>query len=93
MNVAKRDKVGIDGGGDDCENKMIKRSPSKNSNRSTDYLILKTRLAFTKLRKMFIKAPIFEHFDLECYIRIKTDASGYIIGEVLSQLTLNNLGQ
>ena len=38
------------------------------------------------LQKAFIKAPILRHFDPKCYIRIETDASGYAIGEVFSQM-------
>ena len=44
---------------------------------------------FNYLRLAFIKAPIFQHFDLESYIRIETDISGYVIGGVLSQLNLD----
>ena len=45
--------------------------------------------AFNRLRQAFTKGPIFRHFDLESHIRIEIDASGYAIGEVLSQLTPN----
>ena len=93
IDVAECDKVGIVGGGSNCEDKTVKRSLFKNLNRATDYLTLKARLAFIKLRKAFTKAPIFQHFDLECHIWIETDASGYAIGGVLSQITLDNLGQ
>ena len=93
MDVAERDEVGTICGGGDDKDKTVKRSPSKNLNRAMSYLTPKARLVFTKLRKAFIKAPIFRHFDLECYIWIETDALGYIISGVLSQLTLDNLGQ
>ena len=81
--------------GGNCEDKTVKRLPltSKNSNRAMGYLTSKARLAFTQLKKAFTKALILWHFDLECHIRIKTDASNYAIGGVLSQLTLDNLGQ
>ena len=51
------DSISDDG---DCEHKTVKRSPltSKNLNRTIGYSILKPRLAFTKLKKAFIKAPI-----------------------------------
>ena len=39
---------------------------------------------------MFIKALIFQYFDLESHIWIKTDASGYAIDSVLGQLNLNS---
>ena len=44
------------------------------------------KLAFSRLRQAFTKAPILHHFDPERYIRIETDASGYTIGGILSQL-------
>ena len=45
------------------------------------------------MRQAFLKAPILHHFDPERHIRIETDASGYAIGGVLSQLTSDNSGQ
>ena len=36
---------------------------------------------------------MLQNFDLEYYIRIKTDASGYAIGGVLSELTSDNLAR
>ena len=86
MDVAEVDEVSVGDGGD-CEDKMVRRSPSKNSNKATGYLTPDARQAFTQLRQAFTKAPILRHFDLECYIWIKTDASGYAIGGVLSQVT------
>ena len=69
----------------DCEDKTVERSPliSKNLNGATSYLTLKARLAFTQLRKAFTKAPILQHFDLKCHIRIETNPSSYPIGGVL----------
>ena len=40
---------------------------------------------------MFTKALILQYFDPECHIRIETDASGYTIGGILSQLTSDHL--
>ena len=40
---------------------------------------------------MFTQALILQHFDSKRHILIKTDASGYAIGEVLSQLALDDL--
>ena len=51
------------------------------------FLTPDARRAFTQLRQVFTKAPILRHFDSERYIRIETDASGYAIGGVLSQIT------
>ena len=58
----------------------------------SEFFTPRARLAFTKFRQAFVKALIFYHFDPKCYIRVETDASSYIIGRVLSQLTLDNLG-
>ena len=81
-------------GSGDCENITDKRLllTSKNSNRAISYLTPQGRLAFTQIRKAFIKALILRLFDSECYIWNETDASGYAITRVLSQLTLDNLG-
>ena len=43
--------------------------------------------------KAFFKTPILQHFHWECHIWIETDALIYAIGRVLSQLTLDHLGQ
>ena len=94
MYMAESDEVDGDNGGDsgDCKNKMVKRSPrSKNSNKALAYLTANTRRTFTQLRQAFTKALILRHFDPKCHIWIKTDASGYVIGSVLSQLP--NSGQ
>ena len=59
----------------------------------SDFFTPGAKLAFTKLRQAFVKAPIFYHFDPKCHIWIETDASGYAIGGVLSQLTSDDLGR
>ena len=66
---------------DEASNK--KSSKSKNS----AFLTADAKQAFTRLRQAFTEAPILSHFDPERHIRIQTDASGYAIGGVLSQLT------
>lgn len=48
-----------------------------------------TRKTFNLLQQAFIKALILQYLDLECHIQIKTNASGYTIGGVLSQLTFD----
>ena len=85
--------VSVDGG--DYKDETVKRLllTSKNLNGAMGYLTAKARLAFIQLRKAFTKASIFQHFDLECHIWIEIDMSGYAIVGVLSQLTLDNLGQ
>ena len=56
------------------------------------FLTPDTRRAFTQLKQAFTETPILRHFDPERYIQIETDASGYAIGRVLSQMTLK-MGQ
>ena len=86
LDVAEVDEVGVGGGGD-CEDETVGRLLSKNSNGATSYLTPDARQAFTQLRQAFTKAPILQHFDPKCHIRIETDTSAYAIGDVLSQLT------
>ncbi len=57
------------------------------ANSGTDFLTPGAKEAFIHLRKAFTEAPILRHFDPERHIRIETDASGYAIGGVLSQMT------
>ena len=77
------------------KSKKSKNEKSKILTRSSDigamgesmFLTLDARKTFNHLRQAFIKAPILRHFDLECYIRIETNASGYAIGGVFDQLS------
>ena len=79
---------------DKVRKKVQKRSKSKNLSKSTlNFVISGAKIAFIELRQAFLKAPIFHEFNPEYYIRIETDASGYAIGGVLSQLILDNLDQ
>ena len=57
----------------------------------SNYQTPDAKRAFDQLRQAFTKAPILQHFDPEQYIRIETNASGYAISGMLSQLT-NDLG-
>ena len=54
---------------------------------NSNFLTPETKLAFLQLRQAFTKALIFYYFDLKSYNRIKTNAFGYTIGGILSQLT------
>ena len=56
----------------------------------SDFLILEAKLLFTKLKQAFVKALILYYFDLEHYIQVETDISGYAIGGVFGKLTLDN---
>ena len=68
------------------------KKPSKSENSPNfdttetgpNFLASKARAVFNRLQLAFIKAPILWHFHPECHIRIKTDASGYAINDVLS---------
>ena len=59
MDMAKSHEIGIIGSGGDCGDKTVNKLLSKTSNRAISYLILEARLAFTQLKKVIIKAPIF----------------------------------
>ena len=74
------------------KNLFKKLSKSKKTVRS-DFFILKTKLAFIELRQAFFKTLILHHFNPKRHIQIQTDVSNYTIDEVLSQLTLENLGR
>ncbi len=52
-----------------------------------------TRKTFTELRQAFVEALILNHFNPECHIRIETNALGYAISGIFSQLTLDDLDQ
>ena len=69
--------------------KLSKSGNSTNSN-AIEYkkkiLTTDARTAFYCLQLTFIEASILWHFDLECHIWIETNALGYIIYGVLSQL-------
>ena len=107
LDGSQLDKSELDGGEvdvdevevDEVGKKVQKISKSKNLSKfkktigSLDFLIFKAKLTFTKLKQAFLKVPILHHFDPECHIQIEIDVSGYAIDGVLSQLTLDNLGQ
>ena len=99
---AGNDEV-VGGGGGRADETVVDSSTSKNekSRKSTrvpnigatgepNFLTPDAKKAFNHLRLAFIKAPILRHFDSENHIRIETDASGYAIGGVLSQLNLDS---
>ena len=57
------------------------------------FLTANAKKACSQLKQAFTEAPILRHFDPEQHIQIETDASGYAIGGVLSQLALDDSGQ
>ena len=68
---------------------LLKANFAKNNSFGTDFLAFKAKKAFMHLQKAFTKAPILRHFDSEYHIHIKIDTSGYAIGRILSQMTLD----
>lgn len=53
------------------------------------FLTLNTKSTFSQLRQAFIEALILYYFDSKYYIKIKIDASNYVIYDILSYLTFN----
>ena len=64
---------------------------NNNNSEERKFLTSDAREVFNRLRQAFTKVPILRHFNPDCHIQIETDASGYAIGGVLSQLTLNQV--
>ena len=73
--------------------KKVEASKAKNLGQSRLFLTADAKRVFTKLRQAFVKALILNYFNPERHIQIETDASGYAIGGILSQLTLDDLGR
>ena len=75
--------------------KRSKNDKSKNSihvsifraMREPTFFIPKAKEVFNYLRQAFIEALILQYFDLKNHIQIETDASGYAISGVFSQLS------
>ena len=89
------------GSGNRADETVVNSSKNEKSKKSThvpnigatgepNFLTSDAKKAFNHLRLVFIKALILRHFDPESHIRIETDASGYAIGGVLSQLNLDS---
>ena len=84
--------TGVDYPSSDHVSHTVSNIVSNSAKNVNNYLTPDAKRAFDQLRQAFTKAFIFQHFNLEQYIRVKTDASGHAISGVLSQLT-NDLGQ
>ena len=101
INKSAMDNIEVDGDKvrrNEVGKKGRKTSKSKNLSKSkktvrSDFLTFRARLAFAKLRQVFVKALILHHFDSERHIRIETDVSSYTISGILSQLTSDDLGR
>ena len=74
-----------------AESKKRKRAKSKfdyfSKKPEPSFLTPDAKKAFNYLRQAFTEASIFWHLDPECHIWIQSNASGYCIGGILSQLT------
>ena len=98
LDGSEMNNIEVDGGkfGDDeVRKKGWKTSKNLSKSKKTvgsDFLTPGARLAFIEWRQVFVKALILHYFDPKRHIRVKTDASGYAIRKVLSQLTIDNLG-
>ena len=53
------------------------------------FLISKAKESFQKLKKAFCKELVLQHFDVSKLIRLETDISSKIIGDVLCQQDTN----
>ena len=83
----KLSKSGISKGEKPKKSSKSRNSPNFDAKDSgPSFLTPEARSAFNHLWLAFTEAPILRHFDPECHIRIETDALGYAIGGVLSQL-------
>ncbi len=59
---------------------------NENDSKSSFVLTPEAKNAFEELKTAFTTAPVLKHFTPELPIRVETDASGYAIGGILSQL-------
>lgn len=74
--------------------KLVKfKKPKAKANRAfkSNFVIIKTRLVFIKLKQIFTKILIFYYFDLKYPIQIKNNIFGYAINKLFSQIILNQL--
>ena len=58
----------------------------KTNDHNSFILTPETEKAFEELKTAFTTTPVLKHFNPELPTRIETDASGYAIGDILSQL-------
>ena len=62
--------------------------PNIGAIRKPNFLTPNAKKAFNHLQLAFIKASIFQHFDLKSHIWIEINISCYAIDRILSQLNL-----
>ena len=75
--------------GQSPKSQILSKTNFKIVNFITNSLIHKAKKLFIYLQKTFIKILILKHFDSKYYIHIKTNIEGYVIGRLLSQMTLD----
>ena len=73
--------------------KKAEVSRPRNLGQSRMFFTVDTRMTFTKLRQAFVEASILNHFDSKRHIQIEINALDYVIGRILSQLTLDDLSR
>ena len=74
--------------------KKSEASRAKNFNSQSEFFLTsEARKPFIKLRQAFVGVSILNHFYPECHIQIKINTSGYAIGGIFNQLTLDDLSQ
>lgn len=96
-NTSKKNQDIPDGVGKNTENLSsvvkstwsIKSKLTKSNSFGTDLFTLRAKKTFINLWKVFIKALILMHFDIEYHICIKTNALSYTIDGVISWMTLD----
>lgn len=73
--------------------KVIFEANVVNKESRTKFCTLRARLVFAELRQTFSIAPVLYHFDLECYIWIKTEVLDFLIGRILNPPILDGFCQ
>ena len=58
--------------------------PNIRATKESNFLNSNAKKVFNHLQLAFIKAPIFQHFNLKSHIQIETNTSSYAIYEMLS---------
>ena len=85
IKVVKSDKINISVVSN-CKDETVKKSllMLKNLNKTSDYITLNAKQAFTQLRQAFTNALIFQQFALKYFTQMKIDISSYAIRRVLN---------
>ena len=68
---------------------LLKRSIKEIKIESFDWPV-EAKKIFRRLREVFTKALLLYHFDLELFIRVKTNTLDFDLTDILTQLQNNN---